>query len=459
VPERSLPWSRVSTVALVCLLALPAAGGEACGSSTQGVGAGIDGSVPAPCNSATCPAGCCDPVAGCEPGTDANQCGNGGEWCVSCTVLGFQSCDPTQHACASVLTTCSAAACPGCCIGTSCFEGSDPNQCGAGGSACQACASEGQVCTKGACVAPPACNPSTCSGCCDANGDCQPGNTDDVCGAGAIACESCSAVGGTCQDQRCPCNAGNCEGCCDATGVCRDGFLDTQCGGGGAACADCTTLDPAQTCNDALDEPVCVSSPSTLACVVAYAGCPAGTTTPVPSFAQDVCSSDELANAAEACELGPSTIACDNFFAYEHTQSPACAACLQPFDGDPSDPSSGAMAACTAPFMSAMCNEATACSVDCIQQSCASCPSDPDQPIQSTCPDAVIQHAPTQGQCFGYYMAAGDCIGPATDGSNQAAVFCDLGGPVLPYTYGDWLQTVGTHYCGAPAADAGTAGD
>jgi hypothetical protein len=278
-------------------------------------GSAPEASVPegsAPCSERTCPTGCCDATGQCQPGDTITQCGNGGEACQSCPVLGFATCDATRHACSNEVPQCDAETCPGCCVGTSCFAGTDPDVCGVGGAACQSCPSGG--CNAGHCSA---CGPANCAGCCDANGTCDPG------------------------------------------------FLDTQCGGAGSVCVDCTKTSPPLVCDGALAKPICTNA----TCPAPYAGCAASLTI-APLATQDVCPAQDLANAAEACAGGLDSKACTSFFTVEAGQNSACASCLRALVLPPS----GSLDSCLAPYVSPTCNHEMACENDCVQQTCGSCP-------------------------------------------------------------------------------------
>jgi hypothetical protein len=406
--------------------------------SAAGEGAVVDGA--AACTVSSCPTGCCDAHGECQPGTDETACGNGGEACESCVALGFMGCDASQHACSSRVPQCVLETCPGCCIGTSCFAGTDPNDCGLGAVACQACKSQGLVCRNGGCTEPPTCNASNCSGCCDDDNVCQPGDTGGACGLGGSACTSCSASGETCQSQKCLCDPSTCKGCCDGNGTCQAGFLATACGGSGSGCVDCTTLQPAETCNGVLTPPAC-TFPS---CPGSYAndagsltgGCTAPPTSPI--VPTSVCSGDELANAAEACADGPYTTVCADFFSFELGQDPACGRCLQPFDGGYTG-----ISACLAAYATAACNQTTGCYTDCVQQSCGACP---DGESQWQCSG--------EGPCYAYFQATDSCDAPNM--FPEAGLFCEG----YNETFGGWLQVVGAHYCAAGLVlDAGAGAD
>jgi hypothetical protein len=230
------------------------------------------------------------------------------------------------------------------------------------------------------------------------------------------------------------CNTFNCAGCCDATQTCQPGFLDTQCGGQGGACADCTTLNPPSTCDGSVTPAACKGKETT--CPGPYAGCTAPPT-PTP-FQQFACSASDLQNASAACATGAYTTTCFNFFNVEQQQNPSCGSCLQQFDYDFAD--SQGVYACVAPYVSASCNQSTACSSDCEFQSCGSCL---DLPTFEQCRTTV-----QSGQCASYVQAA-QCDQAALAGP---ASFCD---PSQYANFGAWLQVVGNQYCGQGPIDAG----
>lgn len=385
------------------------------------------------CNPTTCPSGCCQGNT-CVAGTSQTACGTGGVICQDCAPFG----DTCQGQTCVGMGTCSPKTCPfGCCQGNTCVPGGSTTACGGGGNQCQDCSVFGDTCQNQACVAP--CNPSTCPfGCCQGN-VCLPGTIDTECGFGGI-CQNCTIFGETCQGQTCQsaCNPGNCQGCCDATQTCQPGFLDTQCGGFGGSCMNCTALTPPSTCNDALSPPACASQQMT--CPAPYGGCFAPPTQ--PPFTQPVCSASDLANGAAACAGGANTTACFNFFNFEFSNNPACAQCLQPFDFD--FVMQQGVFECIAPFVSASCNQSTACAFDCDNQSCQQCP---DQTTFDQCESSV-----GAGQCSSFQGPANACEMGAFAGPGA---FCNPAGYA---NFGQWLKGVGNNYCGGAAVDAGAGG-
>lgn len=148
-----------------------------------------------------------------------------------------------------------------------CVSGTSPLACGARGGSCDQCAT-GEECAEGRCLAPPTCDPSTCTGCCDGDA-CAAGTDDLACGSDGLECTSCVAPA-TCVDGRCvaPCAAG-CDGCCLDDGTCVEmGATDAaSCGSDGALCMACAG-------NEECVEGACVVRN----CAVSCAGCCMGNT-------------------------------------------------------------------------------------------------------------------------------------------------------------------------------------
>jgi hypothetical protein len=202
----------------------------------------------AACNATTCPTGCCDATGVCRAGATITQCGSLGETCQNCATEGFQLCDPTRHACGNTVAVCDPGTCSGCCEGNECFSGSDPNECGLNGQACQHCASSSLACSpQQTCVQPP-CGPSTCSGCCFGD-QCLSGTDPAACGIKGAVCGNCLASGGKCVSEgtggvcqgQVTCNASNCQGCCAGT-TCLPGNSGTECGISGQQCSNCQAI-------------------------------------------------------------------------------------------------------------------------------------------------------------------------------------------------------------------------
>ena len=152
---------------------------------------------------------------------------------------------------------CNASNCPtGCCEGTVCRAGNTSSQCGVGGGACQACASESDTCTNGVCSG---CAASCTTGCC--LGSTCTNRATTTCGGNGQACVNCAvsadscsasgncmcgssqacATGQRCSLGQCVCDATSCTtGCCTALGQCVSPSLQnaTLCGLG-SSCAPC----------------------------------------------------------------------------------------------------------------------------------------------------------------------------------------------------------------------------
>ncbi len=407
-----------------------AAAGATC---TSDAGTGATCVNPAPC---ACTNGCCDANGNCQPGSSDTQCGNQ-TTCADCTVYGLQCNNLT---CGTPFDggACNGLTCPtGCCDFTTgvCQQGLTNMVCGNFGAFCQNCVDKGEICSSQQCMPTDggiACA-FNCKGCCDTNGSCSLSGSDTECGRGGLPCVDCTKVGNVCMDGLCfgadggqPCSEICDNGCCDPNGNCRPGFLDTQCGGRGDACQDCTSLNPPSTCDvnaNSADRPVCAGQ----TCGTPYGGCPAALaeTAPTP---QNVCSTDELENAAVFCASGPNTAGCNEFqFSDQVTFGGQCTKCLQPFFQD--FVTQVGILACVAPYVDATCNHNSACIADCVTESCFGCDESCDTQVQT-------------GTCATYFQAD-QCVTEA------------LGGPGAvcnPVTYqgnfGAWLQAVGTKYCG-----------
>ena len=281
-------------------------------------------------------------------------------------------------------------------------------------------------------AAGPTCGPSNCSGCCDALGNCVRGLDGTECGTGARRCIDCLALGDQCDQGTCTAPDGatlcsqTCSGCCDANGNCQTGEADSQCGDLGRDCEDCTRLTPPSMCFAAISPRACTSQQTI--CPGVYTGCPSALQQMVP-VPQTVCSAGDLMNADMACADGAQTDGCSAFFA-SSLPSPACLSCLQPFAFD--FVQQAGILACVAPFVDATCNHNSACTVDCIAQSCSNCP---DTTLTILCDTQV-----PSGTCSTF--ASDACVSQALGGS---AIVCN------PSTYqgkfGDWLLGVGSKYC------------
>ena len=382
------------------------------------------------CNSQSCAGGCCDQGGQCNRGITDTQCGANGIACQNCARFGetcrFQSCEPQMG--------CTPQNCPGgCCQGNVCVGGGSNNACGTGGNQCKDCMGGGLVCNgMGICIPPPPlCNPQNCAGGCCIGNVCAVGNQDTTCGKGGAQCQNCQSLNEVCTAQACvpvvsSCTPQNCVGCCDAAGTCQAGFLNNQCGQNGVSCINCQSQG--STCDTAVDPRVCRNMQTT--CPSTYPSCPGNVSTPSPPI-RHVCSAADLANVRAACSAGAHTQGCQNFFAFETMQKPACASCLQQFDYDFQELTG--LLTCAAPFVGAGCDHTTGCISDCISKSCSMC-----------APGAVAQcqQDVRSGQCQQYINGA-QCIIGAFMGAGSFCSPQNYGGQV-----GAWMQGVGGHYCG-----------
>lgn len=230
-------------------------GGAACSACGEGAGCvvladGHGGRCAAACGPQNCD-GCCRGTTCVKLAvTDEKNCGTGGESCALCPVG-----DLCIGGCVEKLATCSAANCPGCCLGSYCAVPSR-QLCGRAGEACKECG-PGLECAVvgggGECAGSMTCSPLNCPGCCLGN-VCRRGDQSvDECGSNGDACRACAngdacvgvyPLGGTCEPpgscvSKMP--REDCFGCC-GHGECRAGHDDTACGGDGSACQDCTSF-------------------------------------------------------------------------------------------------------------------------------------------------------------------------------------------------------------------------
>ncbi|MBV9947805.1 MAG: hypothetical protein JOZ69_13200 [Myxococcales bacterium] len=157
------------------------------------------------CGPNTCPFGCCDFSGQCIPrgAVDPNNCGIGGGACIACA--SNTTCQ--GGACVRAQPGCGPANCSdGCCLDSNtCSSGASPVACGVGGGSCAACdLAHGQTCNAdaGCGVPPPPLCGAGCAGCC--SGDflfdqiCAVGTQDIACGAGGVRCQNCTGLGARC---------------------------------------------------------------------------------------------------------------------------------------------------------------------------------------------------------------------------------------------------------------------
>jgi hypothetical protein len=138
------------------------------------------------------------------------------------------------------VVTCTPANCTGCCRDDKCEKGDVTSACGAGAKACEICSAT-STCTAGVCKEP--CGPNTCQGCCEGD-TCVDGTAKDTCGDEGGKCSACGPQfggAGVCSNHSCidgSCQATCTNGCCSATG-CQPGNTAKACGTGGEGCIDC----------------------------------------------------------------------------------------------------------------------------------------------------------------------------------------------------------------------------
>jgi hypothetical protein len=152
------------------------------------------------------------------------------------------------------------------------------------------------------------------------------------------------------------------------------------------------------------------------------------------SLHQGVCTANDLANVEQACTAGAHTGACNDFFAFEAQQSPACGNCLSAFDYDFTELQG--LLACVAPFVGTSCNHESACVVDCANAVCSRCP-DPATALQ-----CETQELTAGGSCASYAGSTVICVGM---GTLVNAPFCS---PNAQGQFGTWIETVGSQFCG-----------
>ncbi|MBI5537396.1 MAG: hypothetical protein HY898_32030 [Deltaproteobacteria bacterium] len=405
---------------------------QTCQSTPGGGGTCMSG---ADCGPWNCP-GCCNystypPV--CSGGYDPYACGSSGNACQMCNP--GETCSPADGGLGGQCTSaafCGPGNCSGCCDNSvyppKCQTGFDPKMCGTGGQSCKACASTescvlGDGGTGGVCQSGVACGPSSCNGCCDWNGKCQSGDTNTACGIQGSQCSNCIISSQICDQAHGVCvtvpNCGpsNCAGCCTKGGVCQNGYADNHCGHGGVLCENCTNSGGScinSTC----------SGGSASNCPASYPGCSPNASSPQPVKTLNSCSPVDLKNVYANCTGTPTPPSCGAFIAQLKTTNQACYNCLLPLTGPQ------ALGTCLAPYTDAGCNHDLACSLDCNQVACAQC----DAFNQQQCEQNVWT-----GTCAGYTQGL-FCAQSALQGPGA---FCAPTGDG-----GQWLNTVGNHYCG-----------
>lgn len=357
------------------------------------------------CDVSTCPNGCCGTLQGnptCFSGLSSSACGAGGQQCADCSGKN-EVCDTMSHTC--VAQGCGPTNCTGCCLGNLCQNGTQDTACGVGGFQCQNCSGMSQFCDQGKCQnVPPKCGPNNCKGCCDGNGQCQAGAVDTQCGTGGGQCQNCQAQQQICTNGACvapPCGPKNCTGCCGGN-ACNAGFSNGSCGSGGANCTNCTAM--MSTCDTLASPRVCKNQQST--CPAPYGQCPGNVSTNPPPVAKGSCSALDLVDARAACSAGRNSLTCRQFWKFINQQKPGCGKCLSPFDYDFMELTG--IYDCVAPYVGAQCNHSTACVNDCVTKSCAQC-------SMQAMPQCQTQVKQQNGQCLPYVQQT-QCIGPALFG-------------------------------------------
>lgn len=459
--------------------------GEACGACAPGqacraLAAGGRCEGVTACGPASCD-GCCDAAGRCLTGNDTTACGKQGDTCAACrpeqvcvpegrpnerTCQAQATCGPSNCAgccvgnqcviattpqacgvkgeacktcgpdqvcgsagtCVQGSSECNPASCAGCCVGDICAVGTQNTACGGGGALCQNCASQtpARVCQSGVCQLP-SCGPATCpNGCCSGN-TCVVGTQDNACGlTGGGVCQDCTATSQVCEGRQCRdrCSAANCSGCCQANNRCATGIANNACGSGGAACANCA--QSGSFCNGLVVPRRCNNQQTT--CPATYGTCAPGIATPVTPRRQNLCTDADLDTLTVACAGGADASACDS----AHAALPAaCRTCLAPFK-HPYEQNTG-LWACAASQVHASCRRSTGCATDCAQTSCAQC-----LPTSENQCHALVNGV--SGQCRSYSNAA-SC-------ANAALAAGQLCSPYSYADFGQWLRSVGDHFCG-----------
>ncbi len=453
----------------------------------------------ATCSPLTC-AGCCDGDV-CLTGGQTQACGKGGAQCTDCSTT-KQQCQTsgglTGGSCESPTPACNATNCTGCCVGSTCLVGTQPQACGTAGQLCATCGATGSCLPVGGnkggvCQGPPppVCGPANCNGCCQ-NNVCVAGTATDACGTKGEQCQTC-ATGGTCapvgtgvgQGGTCqtppppPCGPTTCTGCC-FNGLCAVGSQDTACGTNGGTCSDCSRSTRVCTAGACATPPPPPCGPQNCAgCCDATGTCQAG-------FLNGECGSQGLActnctarqstcdtNATpRACRTATST--CPSTYgtcgAAVTTRAPVrqqvCSAATlsngrAACSGGPDTPAciaffqfltgaSAACSACLAPFDVAF-NEGSgifACLAPFVSSTCnraTGCTSDCQDKSCASCSASQVEPCQTEArttQCQQYWQQS-SCVTSAFFGSGAVCNPLSYGG-----NYGQWLQGVGNRYCG-----------
>jgi hypothetical protein len=136
----------------------------------------------------------------CASGATATACGKGGGACTTCA--SNETCSSATFTCTPL--PCNSSTCPnGCCDATNaCRAGTSTSACGGGGLQCAACVGNQTCSTQRVCINN-LCSSSTCIGYCDAQGKCQAGSSNAACETKGLNCVACNAVETCCTNHTC----------------------------------------------------------------------------------------------------------------------------------------------------------------------------------------------------------------------------------------------------------------
>jgi hypothetical protein len=147
----------------------------------------------------------------------------------------------------------------------------------------------------------------------------------------------------------------------------------------------------------------------------------------------------DLDAIAVACHDAPDTGTCVSAFTVLAATNPACATCLSPFNA-PFNEFRGVYL-CAAPLVSAACNHATGCEIDCQDTSCNQCPAGSGDQCRN-------QVNAGGGQCRTYVNQT-MCVAPAVNPGTLCSPATYIGPLPNPQpVFGNWLRAVGDHFCG-----------
>jgi hypothetical protein len=157
--------------------------------------------------------------------------------------------------------------------------------------------------------------------------------------------------------------------------------------------------------------------------------CNGGVSTPQTPTLQKACSDPELDSLAAACTNGPGFPSCATALL---GLSAVCSTCITPF-AHPFDERTG-LWVCAAPFVDGGCRRSTGCAADCMQQSCNQC----GTTSQGQCENLVNDIG---GQCGAFNATATACTNAALAPGQLCSQFSYA-------DFGQWLRSVGDHFCG-----------